>query len=84
MAIGIGGEQPPESTDIRLREYLSRQFILLNIALEQNNDFDILYVHPDKFRVGKLYYYGAAIAGDSVVDAEGLYLYKSTGLVKVI
>jgi len=79
----ISGEQPPEGTEVRLKEYLSRMFIQMNMALDQTKDFDVLYVIPDKLKVGKLYYFGAGIVGDPIINQEGLYLYKSDGWAKV-
>ncbi len=75
----ISSEQPPEGTEIRLTEYLSRMFVQMNIALDQTKDFDVLYVVPDKLRIGKLYYFGAAVLPD--ISGEGIWIYKSTGWV---
>ena len=82
MAIGIGSEQPPEDVDVPLKEFLSRQFVQVNIALEQNNDFDVRYVLPAKLRVGKIYYFGAAVA-TTPITGEGWWGFKSTGWVQL-
>ena len=81
---GIYIEQPPSGTDPTLTEYLARVFIAISGALQQNQDLTPIFVHPTKFKVGKIYYYGAAIVADPIVDEEGIYVFKSTGLVKVI
>lgn len=77
----ITDEQPPESTDTELSEYLSRMFRNAKIE-DANKDQPIRYSSiPEKLGIGKRYYFLNAIPADPVITTEGLYLYKSTGWV---
>ena len=77
-------EQPPLNTDEQLAEYLSRVFNSVNTATQNSSKIDIIYVQPDKPQVGRLYYFGDAIAGDPDITQEGLYIYKSTGWTFIV
>jgi len=45
------------------------------------HDYDVLYVEPDKLKIGMVRYFGAAVAATAIAS-EGLWVYQSTGWVK--
>ena len=69
-------EQPPEGTDADMADYIVRQLVTINTALQRNR-FNPQYVLPNKLFVGLVVYFGDAILPD--ITQEGLWLYKSTG-----
>ena len=75
-------EQPPESSDYELREYLARVNIQVNSDLSNSNQIPRLTAIPSKLSIGKLYYFLNAVAA-TPVSGEGLYIYKSTGFVLI-
>ncbi len=80
----ITNEQPPQSTDDDLREYLARQLLAAKREDENSSQVPVLTRLPGKLSVGKLYYFSNAIAGDPVVTQEGLYIQKSGGMVFIV
>jgi len=79
----VSAEQPPESVDPELIEWLTRRMIEMNIAFAQVEDYDVLYQLPEKYNVGTIRYFGAAIP-TTAITAEGLWCYKSTGWTQVV
>ena len=78
----IPTEQPPDSTDLSLRSYLTRMFQaianeLLKSRYEPRKDM------PAKFGVGDIYYFAGSIPS-TAITGEGLWIYKSTGWVQII
>ncbi len=71
-------EQVPASTDDVLAEYLNRMLNDINYALQESNDYDVLTNIPAKPKIGKQYYFNAAITS-TPITAEGWWGYASTG-----
>ena len=74
-------EQPPLSVDTELAEYLNRQFSTLANTLTQTNYFPPRTRLPEKVQAGRVYYFSQAI--DATITSEGLWMYQSTGWVKL-
>ena len=74
-------EQPPRGTEPELAEYLCRQFATVERVLQIQQKPPLLSQVPTKPIVGKAYYFTGPL--DAVVNAEGLWLYKSTGWVQL-
>ena len=77
----IGSEQPPLSTPDELREFLARQFVLVNNALAQSNKFPPIYNLPDKPQDGNLYYFGRIIG--ATITSIGFWGYENGAWVKL-
>lgn len=77
----INHEQPPESTDIELKEYLNRMFVQIGIALNQSGSFIPLYVMPKKLKEGRIYYFGQSISPD--ITSAGYWGRTATGWAKL-
>ena len=78
----IPTEQPPASTDLSLRAYLTRMFHAISNELLKSR-YEPRKDMPDKVRVGDIYYFSNAIPTTSIT-AEGLWIYKSTGWTQII
>lgn len=76
-------EQPPNNTDIYLKEYLTRVLSELETDIANNGKLTKRGVIPEKYIVGKMYYFTQAIAEEAIIDSEGFYGYTSTGWVKL-
>jgi len=75
-------EQPPtEFSDIQ-REYLNRMVLNINLAFASVYKLPILYTLEEKPLIGKVYYYGAAIA-TTAITSEGFWGYTSGGWSKL-
>lgn len=83
MARSISQEQPPQSVEIALREWLSRRFIEVGMALSSGEDYEVHYTIPTKTVVGMTRYFGAAIP-TTPITAEGLWIFKSTGWTQIV
>lgn len=80
----ISIEQPPSTIEPELQHYLERALTEIDIALKQAQSHTVIYVPPAKPRVGRTYYFGAAVPAHPVITAEGLYIYKSTGWTLIV
>ena len=74
----IGTETPPSELDPSFKDYLVRMRVAINIALNSPDYFSPRTTMPRKFKVGSIYYFGAAIPLTDIIS-EGLWIYKSTG-----
>ena len=74
-------EQPPEGTDDKLKEYLSRMFINVDLALSNRDQLKKCSVLPDKPSIGKVYYFTQVIG--ATITAEGYWGYTSSGWVQL-
>lgn len=74
-------ERPPLSFTAEQAEYLNRQFTAINNALTNNNFFRPYTRVPEKVTAGRVYYFSQAI--DATITSEGLWMYQSTGWVKL-
>ena len=81
MIRNISQEVPPESMDPATAEWMVRRMIENSIAFSQTQNFEPLYVRPEKEEIGMVRYFAAAI--DATITSEGLWLYDSTGWVKL-
>lgn len=81
MIRNISQESPPSSMDGESAEWIARRLVEISIALSQTQNMEVLYAEPDKPEIGHIRYFGAAI--DATINAEGLWLYKSTGWVQI-
>tara|TARA_R110000803_G_scaffold210829_1_gene284073 strand:- start:17080 stop:17322 length:243 start_codon:yes stop_codon:yes gene_type:complete len=79
--VSIGSEQPPYDVPPALAEYLRRQFIAINIALQSNGHINPIYVLPDKPRDGNIYYFGQIIG--ATITSIGFWGYENGGYVKL-
>lgn len=71
-------EIPSKGFDNEQKDYLVRQFVKINSAFATTNSFQPRYTLPNKYQVGDVYYFAAAIPAASITG-EGLWLYKTTG-----
>jgi hypothetical protein len=69
----ISNEQPPELTDADLKEYLSRRFVEVDIALSKSKNFPSVYILPAKPQDGNVEYFGQIIG--ATITAVGLWGY---------
>lgn len=79
--MAITDEQPPEDTEPRLKEYLTRMFRDARYEDTTKNQVDRYTNLPEQVSIGKTYFFLNAIAAHPVITAEGFYGYKSTGWV---
>lgn len=75
----ISNEQPPQDTEPKLTEFLSRMFTQVSIAFKQVNFFIPNFVLPNKLQVGTVHYFGQAIPPDIVY--AGFWGYTDSGWV---
>lgn len=69
-------EQPPDNTDIQLKEYLVRQLSALENQNLQLGNLAVLTALPTRPVVGKIYYFKNVIG--TTITVEGAWVYKST------
>ena len=69
-------EQPPDNTDIQLKEYLVRQLSALENQNLQLGNLAVLTALPTRPVVGKIYYFKNVIG--TTITVEGACVYKST------
>ena len=69
-------EQPPDNTDIQLKEYLVRQLSALENQNLQLGNLAVLTALPTRPVVGKIYYFANVIG--TTITVEGAWVYKST------
>ena len=69
-------EQPPDNTDIQLKEYLVRQLSALENQNLQLGNLAVLSALPTRPVVGKIYYFKNVIG--TTITVEGAWVYKST------
>lgn len=62
--IQLPQEQPPVDDPVQLAEWLTRTVILINGALESNNDFEPTGVIPDKTFEGMVRFFDQALLPD--------------------
>lgn len=80
MAIQL--ERPPiEGIDPNIVRYLDHLVDVIQDLTDQQPRFKPLNNIPTKLAVGRVYYFSRAI--DATVNAEGLWLYKSTGWIQI-
>tara|TARA_R110000822_G_C15338773_1_gene495880 strand:- start:7136 stop:7378 length:243 start_codon:yes stop_codon:yes gene_type:complete len=79
--VSIGSEQPPSDAPPALAEYLRRQFIAINIALQGKSHINPIYVLPDKPRDGNIYYFGQIIG--ATIPNIGFWGYENGAYVKL-
>jgi hypothetical protein len=77
----ISNEQPPIETAIELREYLSRRFIEIGIALGQSKKFPPIYILPDKPQDGNVEYFGQIIG--ATITSIGFWGYENGVWIKL-
>lgn len=78
MAGKISTEQPPAGTDEDLSEWLSRLATRVNNIFDKVDDYEVLYIEPNKLFLGMTRYFGAAIPGTGIMW-EGIWAYTSNG-----
>ena len=69
-------EQPPDNTDIQLKEYLVRQLSALENQNLQLGNLAVLTALPTRPVVGKIYYFKNV--NGTTITVEGAWVYKST------
>jgi hypothetical protein len=79
--MAISNEQPPADTEFSLREYLSRRFVEVGIALSQSKKFPPIYVLPDKPQDGNVEYFGQIIG--ATITSVGFWGYENGVWVKL-
>lgn len=79
----ISNEQPPASLDDDVKEYLSRMFGQVSIALQSTDVIVRRNGLPERPEIARIYYFNGAIAAHPVIDEEGFYGYTSTNYVKL-
>ena len=77
----IGNEQPPVDLEVTLREYLSRRFVEINIALSKSQKFPPIYVLPTKPQDGNVEYFGQIIG--TTITSVGFWGYENGVWVKL-
>ena len=69
----LSAEQPP-TDDLPLREWLTRQFTMINAALDQIPDFTPTGQYPDKLENGMVRYFSNSIPATAITSA-GPWMY---------
>ena len=77
----ISNEQPPADTEFSLREYLSRRFIEVGIALSQSKKFPPIYTLPEKPQDGNVEYFGVIIG--TTITSIGFWGFENGVWVKL-
>lgn len=77
----ITREPPPSELDDNTSAWLNRVILDISVALGQSQDLEVLYIVPEKPFVGMLRYFGGAI--DANITSEGVWIYTSSGWVKL-
>lgn len=73
----INDEQPPESAQPDVKQWLSQLVDEINASLTRVHDFEPVYDMPQRTFNGMVRYFGGAVLPD--IPAEGLYIKLSTG-----
>lgn len=77
----ISNEQPPVELPADLREYLSRRFVEIGIALQQSKKFPPIYSLPAKPQDGNVEYFGQIIG--ATITSVGFWGYENGAWVKL-
>jgi hypothetical protein len=75
----ISQEQPPLDIEVELKEFLSRRFVDVGIALNSSHVFEPITALPQKPKQGTVNFFSVSVGAE--IPAPGLYVFMSPNWV---